>query len=106
MEKQFQELTDKLIEAGFVAYMRAKGHLYVVAGTHEENCHDIKLLQNAIMITCEPTWEIGTTWPGQVGQEFHPADFDSTLKKAIELLTDRRQHGLSQISKNVSSGGV
>lgn len=106
MEKQFQELTAKLIEAGFIAYMRTTGHLYVVAGTHEENCHDIKLLQNAIMITCEPTWEIRTTWSCQVGQEFHPSDFDLTLNKAMELLTERRQYGLSQVSKDVSSVGI
>lgn len=90
MESQFQELTTKLIEAGFVAYLRATEYLYVIAGTHEDNYLDIKLLQNAIMIVCDPVWEIRTTWPGQVGEEFYPQSFDSTLEKAIELLNSRK----------------
>lgn len=90
MENQFKELVDKLIEAGFVAYCGRTGHQYILAGTHEENANGIKLIQNGIMITCEPKWEIGTTWPGQVGQEFELIDFESTLKKAIELLNSKR----------------
>lgn len=87
----FKELADKLKEAGFVAYCGKTGHQYILAGTHAEDANGIRVIQNGIMITCEPTWEIGTTWPGQVGQEFQLPDFESTLKKAIELLTSKRR---------------
>ncbi len=90
MENQFKELANKLEEAGFVVYCGKTGHQYILAGTHEENFDDIKLIQNGIMITCDSKWEIGTTWPGQVGQEFELPDFESTLSKAIELLNSRK----------------
>lgn len=92
MEDQFKELTARLQMAGFIAYCGVTGHLYVLAGTHEEDCDGIKLIQNVIMITCEPNWEIGTTWPGQIGHEFVLPNFESTLEKAMELLTFKKNN--------------
>lgn len=92
MNEQFEKLTNELKKAGFVAYCRESpsGHAFIIAGTHELNDLNIKLLQNAIMITCDPTWEVRASWPGQVGQEFQEKDFDSALTKAISLLNSKK----------------
>lgn len=92
MENQsFEELTSKLIEAGFIAFWRMSpsGHPYVIAGTHQVG-DDIKCIQNAIMITHDPNWVVDTTWPWQGDQEFVEKDFESVLAQAIAQLTSRK----------------
>lgn len=91
MEKQFQELTDKIIAAGFVAIWRTSpsGHPYVLAGTHQTD-DGINCIHNGIMITHDPDWVVGTTWPGQIGREYMEKDFESTLTQAIAQLNSKK----------------
>lgn len=93
IDKQFQELVDKLIAAGFVAYWRTSpsGHHYCVAGTHQTIHGDIKCIQNAVGITNDSGWVVEITWHGQIGLKYPEKDFESMLNKAIELLNTRKQ---------------
>lgn len=92
MEKQFQELTDKIIAEGFVAIWRTSpsGHPYILAGTHQSTDRDINCIHNAIMITHDPDWVVATTWPGQVGHEYMEKDFESTFIQAITQLNSKK----------------
>lgn len=84
-------LAQKLREAGFVAEHYTSSHQYVVAGTEQKtNCAGISAINDAIMITCEPTWLIQTSWEEST-QDIIELDFDSILAKTIELLSSRRQ---------------
>lgn len=91
MDNVFADLVHKLQNVGFVAYWRKSpsGHPYVIAGTHEIG-GNIKLIQNAIMITCDPNWLIQITWIENDGQDFVEENFASVVSKSISFLNSRK----------------